>query len=280
MSRTALAVARVRAFETAQPEPLFTDPYAQVFIEASGIPMDVAGPASPLAKRLVAQGILRTRHYDEQLMAAGVDQVVLLAAGLDARAFRLPWPEGTRVFELDLPPILAFKDRVLAEHGARPHCERIVLPLDLVDPDWPNRLRAAGFDAARPSAWLAEGLLVYLDADQAAGLLGAVGELAAPGSILMLEQGRDVSGTPREDGLTALTDLWRGGLGPGTADWLAVHGWQVEFAGLEDLAAGYGREMPPAVGPSTAGFLRARRIARPVPRPESQGNDSSSVRSG
>lgn len=260
VSRTALAVARVRAYESARPDPLFTDPYALAFIAAAGVPLPAEGPVGPFARRLVAHGILRTRHYDDRLLAAGARQVVLLAAGLDTRAQRLPWPPGTRLFELDLPPVLEFKDRVLAERGAEDACERTVVPADLTDPAWPDLLRAAGFDPARPTAWLAEGLLVYLDAEQAAQLLRTVGELSAPGSRLLLEQGRDVTGTPVEEGLTEMTALWRGGLGPGTGDWLDAHGWTTEFTPLAELAAALGRPLPPAVRTNPTGFLEARRV--------------------
>ncbi|MFJ5230838.1 SAM-dependent methyltransferase [Kitasatospora sp. NPDC088391] len=253
MSRTALAVARVRAYESARPDPLFIDPYALAFIAAAGAERPTGGPTGPFARRLVAHGILRTRYYDDRLLAAGAEQVVLLAAGLDVRAHRLAWPDGTRLFELDLPPVLAFKERVLAEQDARARCARTVVPADLTDPAWPDRLVAAGFDPGRPTAWLAEGLLVYLEADRAAELLTTVGRLSAPGSRLLLEQGRDVTGTPVEEGLTGMTDLWRGGLGPGTGDWLDAHGWTTAFTALADLADSLGRPLPPAVRPAGGG---------------------------
>ncbi|MFD8478653.1 SAM-dependent methyltransferase [Kitasatospora sp. NPDC059673] len=261
VSRTAVAVARVRAYESAQPDPLFTDPYALAFVTAAGHPPRPGGaPLGPFAQRLLLHGILRTRHYDDRLLAVGARQVVLLAAGLDTRAHRLPWPDGTRLFELDLPPVLAFKDRILAERGARPQCERITLPADLTDPGWPELLRSAGFDPGQPAAWLVEGLLVYLDADQAAQLLTTVGELSAPGSRLLVEKGRDTSRTPVEEGLTEMTALWRGGLGPGTADWLDTHGWTTRFTALDELAATHGRLLPPGVaGGEPSGFLEAVR---------------------
>ncbi|WP_083647557.1 SAM-dependent methyltransferase [Kitasatospora sp. CB01950] len=260
VSRTALAVARGRAYESAQPEPLFTDPYALAFVTAAGAPPRPADTVlGPLARRLLMHGILRTRHYDDGLLAADARQVVVLAAGLDTRAYRLPWPDGTRLYEIDLPPVLAFKEQVLTAQDARPRCERTALPADLTDPRWPEQLRAAGFDPAQPTAWLAEGLLVYLEADQAAQLLTTVGELSAPGSRLLVEQGRDVSRTPVEEGLTEMTSLWRGGLGPGTADWLDAHGWTTRFTSLDDIANAHGRVLPPATGTVVNGFLEAVR---------------------
>ncbi|GAA2096719.1 SAM-dependent methyltransferase [Kitasatospora saccharophila] len=260
VSRTALAVARVRAYESSRPEPLFTDPYALAFIAASGTPLPTAGPDRPLARLLVTRGIMRTRFYDDRLPAAGARQVVLLAAGLDTRAYRLAWPPGTRLFEVDLPAVLDFKQSVLDEQGAEPACERVALPADLAEPDWTDRLLAAGFDPGRPTVWLAEGLLVYLDAEQAAGLLTAVGGLSAPGSSLLTEQARDVSRVPAEAGLTEMTALWRGGLGPGTADWLDAHGWRTGFTAMDAFAASLGRELP-AAGFEGAGFLEAVRTA-------------------
>ncbi|WP_316528710.1 SAM-dependent methyltransferase [Kitasatospora brasiliensis] len=257
VSRTALSVARVRAFESSRPDPLFFDPYAAAFVTAAGLSLAPSGPATGFAKSLVAHGILRTRFYDERLLAAGADQVVLLAAGLDARAYRLDWPSGTRVFELDLGPVLEFKEKVLDGLGAVPRVERTALPADLVDPRWPDRLVEAGFDPARPSAWLAEGLLVYLTAEEAAALLTAVAALAAPGSRLLVEQGRDVSRTPDDPARAELIALWRGGLGPGTDGWLDRHGWSAEVTSLARLAEAYGRRLPEP--DATTAFIEAVR---------------------
>ncbi|MFF4382676.1 SAM-dependent methyltransferase [Kitasatospora sp. NPDC001547] len=261
VSRTALSVARVRAYESSRPDPLFVDPYAAAFVAAAGLDLAPTGADSGFAKALLAHGILRTRFYDDRLRAAGADQVVLLAAGLDTRAYRLDWPDGTRVFELDLGPVLAFKEQVLAGLGAAPNAERTTLPADLLDPRWPERLVAAGFDPARRSVWLAEGLLVYLTAEEAAALLTAVAGLAAPGSRLLLEQGRDLSRTPDDPALAHLTGLWRGGLGPGTDEWLDGHGWTTEVTTLVRLGEAYGR---PFQNPSaTTAFIEAERRAAP-----------------
>ncbi|MFE4971602.1 SAM-dependent methyltransferase [Kitasatospora sp. NPDC056651] len=257
VSRTALAVARVRAYESSRPDALFVDPYAAAFVTAAGLPLAPSGQPSRLGKILMAHGILRTRFYDDRLLAAGADQVVVLAAGLDARAHRLDWPSGTRVFELDLGPVLEFKERVLEGLGAVPRAERTALPADLVDPGWTDRLVEAGFDPARPSTWLAEGLLVYLTAEEAAALLASVAALAAPGSRLLLEQGRDLSRTPADPALAEMIALWRGGLGPGTSRWLDEHGWKAEVITLVHLGEVYGRPLPdPTIGTS---FIEAVR---------------------
>ncbi|WP_344339923.1 SAM-dependent methyltransferase, partial [Kitasatospora putterlickiae] len=148
VSRTALSVALVRAYESSRPDALFDDPYAAAFATAAGVPLPASGPRGALAEALVAHGTLRTRFYDDRLLAAGADQVVLLAAGLDTRAHRLEWPAGTRLFELDLHPVLDFKDQVLDGLGAEPGCRRTVLSADLLDSRWPARLVDAGFDPA------------------------------------------------------------------------------------------------------------------------------------
>lgn len=260
VSRTALSVAKVRAYESSRPDALFVDPYAAAFVEAAEVAPAGSSPSpSALAKGLVAHGILRTRFYDDRLLAAaadGAEQVVLLAAGLDTRAYRLDWPAGTRVFELDLEPVLAFKQKVLDGVGAVPGSRPTALPADLLDPHWPERLTGAGFDASRRSAWLAEGLLVYFTPEEAADLFTAVAALAAPGSLLLMEKGRDVSRTPHDPALAHITALWRGGLGPDTHHWLDRHGWTTGLTALDQVADTYGR---PLSGPSISGFIEAVR---------------------
>ena len=148
VSRTAVGVAALRAYESSRPDRLFEDPYAAAFAEAgrAALPRTEDGHAR-LGALMYPQVVVRTRFFDDYLLGGGCTQVVLLAAGLDARAFRLAWPPGTRLFELDLPEVLAFKDDVLAAHGATPACERVVVPADLRE-DWATALREAGFDPA------------------------------------------------------------------------------------------------------------------------------------
>ena len=131
------------------------------------------------------QGV-RSRFFDEALLGAGTRQVVLLAAGLDARALRLGWPSGTTVFEVDQPRVLGFKDEVIDSVGGTPTARRVTVPVDLRH-DWPAALTAAGFDPRLPTAWLAEGLLPYLPADAERLLFERVHALSAPGSRIAVE---------------------------------------------------------------------------------------------
>ena len=254
---TSLGVARARAWESRRPDGLFDDPYAKAFVAASPPASAPARPGGSRA-RLAFHVIIRTRFYDDYLLGAceaGCRQVVLLAAGLDTRAYRLPWPDGVRLYELDLPEVLSFKDEVLTGENAVARCSRTTLPVDLRE-DWPDRLVEAGLDPSRPTAWLIEGLLVYLTADEAARLLTRVGDLSAPGSRVSFERNNAAAVIAEQDrtGIEEYADLWKGGLGPDTAGWLADHGWRTENHELTTVAAAYDRPLP---DPSLSGFLTA-----------------------
>ena len=254
---TSLGVARARAWESGRPDRLFDDPYAAAFATAAPAPRRPLSPGSHRA-RLAFHIIIRTRFYDDYLLAAcaaGCRQVVLLAAGLDTRAYRLPWPTGVRVYELDLPEVLTFKERVLAGQEAIPRCSLTALPVDLRS-EWPAMLTGAGFDPDAPTAWLIEGLLVYLTAEEATLLLTRVGDPSAPGSRLSLERNTAAATIAAGDqtGIEEYATLWKGGLGEDTAGWLGDHGWRTETHSLREVAASYGR---PAPDDSLSGFLTA-----------------------
>jgi methyltransferase (TIGR00027 family) len=262
-------MARIRADESRRPDRLFDDPLAAAFVAAAPEPppehRGPRGVVAELGALLYHQGVIRTRFYDEYLTAAaagGCAQVVLLAAGFDTRAFRLGWPAGVRLFEVDLPEVLDFKERVLGERDAAPRCRRTVVAADL-RADWPERLVAAGFEPGRRAAWLAEGLLIYLTAGEVAELFGAVGRLSAPGGELACEQFSGAEALRARaaamPSMRSATTLWKGGLGTGTADWLAGHGWAVRGVDRAPLAAAWGR--PSKEAPS-GGFVVAVREAR------------------
>jgi methyltransferase (TIGR00027 family) len=194
---TALFVAAARALEAQKPNPVAIDPYAEVFCRAAGGDwahvLDGANDhplKSEFGEHFVNFQGARTRYFDNYFQAAaaaGVRQIVLLAAGLDSRGHRLPWPDGTVVFELDQPRVLEFKREVIARHGDAPTAERREVAVDLRN-DWPQALRDSGFDPSKPSAWIAEGLLIYLPAAAQQQLFAGIDSLAAPGSHLAVEE--------------------------------------------------------------------------------------------
>ena len=254
VSTTAVGVAMIRASETTRPDPLFTDPLASAFVAASGWMPPVATPERQARATALVEWIrVRTRFLDDLVRDAcahGCAQVVILAAGLDARAFRLGLARGVRLFEIDLPGILEFKQGVVDGGGHVPSCARIVVPADLTGP-WTTALVDAGFDPAAPTVWLAEGLLVYLTRDQNEHLLDAVSELAAPGSRL----GVTLSSRSEADGPTGEEapvfeheQLWRSASPGDAAAWLGPRGWSVTVHLAAERAAGYGEATRPASG--------------------------------
>lgn len=230
---TAVGVARVRALETERENALFRDPLAQAFATAGGLwpsspplPDDEAARRRRLAVSLSI--VIRMKFLDDllqQASASGVRQVVLLGAGMDSRAFRIDWPEGTRLFELDTAAPLDFKTSVLRQEQAVPRCERITVAADLRE-DWPDALTAAGHDPAAPTAWIAEGLLIYLPEDAVELLLARIDRQSAAGSRMGLTLGSrgviDRFGADAAPGSAA--SLWISEMPDDPVGWLAGHG--------------------------------------------------------
>ncbi len=273
VSETALGMALIRAEESLRPDCLFDDPYAEAFLAAApdaftakdGVTTDPA-VLEAVFSVFRFQGVIRTRFFDDYLLAAcasGCRQVVLLAAGLDTRSFRLAWPPGIRVFELDLPEVLTFKDHVLAGRRASPRCERTTVPVDLVQ-DWPSRLAAGGFEPTEPTAWLAEGLLVYLSAREVARLLTLIGDLSAPQSQLFVDHG-DIADSfllaqaGTMPGMGQFSALWKGGQGEDTPKRLTQGGWDVTTHHPKALAELHTRAVP---GHARGEFITAVRNDR------------------
>ena len=277
---TALFVATARALEAQKPDPLAVDPYAELFCRAvGGSAADVLDGNVPGHHLKTAdwgdhfvnfQGA-RTRYFDEyfrRAAEAGVRQVVILAAGLDSRAYRLDWPAGTTIFELDQPQVLDFKRDVLARHGAQPRAERREVAIDLRE-DWPQALRDSGFDEAKPSAWIAEGLLIYLPAAAQEQLFTGIDGLAAPGSHVAVEDGAtmdpDEFQEKREEERAAMAEgaeerpffqlIYNEQCAPAT-EWFGRRGWTAVGTPLGDYLRDNGRPVP---GPDTeAGPMIAR----------------------
>jgi methyltransferase (TIGR00027 family) len=257
---TALLVAGWRALHAVSAQPLVRDNYAQHFVIASADPYLNSLLASPgtsegatVFPRLYG---VQTRFFDEFFMSAaqrGIRQAVIVAAGLDSRTYRLDWPSGTTVFELDQPKVLEFKQRVLAEHGAQPGARRVEVATDLRE-DWSIPLRAAGFDLQRPTAWSVEGILPYLTGDAQDTLFTRIGELSAPDSRLAIGA---LGSCLDDEKLAALEKTYPGLSLSGDvkfsaltyndaekakpAEWLAEHGWAVEPVRTNpELQAEYG----------------------------------------
>jgi methyltransferase (TIGR00027 family) len=251
VGRTAVWTAGLRAAESARPDRLLDDPYAGAFVAAAG--SSVAAETAvvpPGASEFLA---IRTRFFDDQARAAtaaGIRQIVLLAAGLDGRAFRLDWPAGVRLFELDLPEVFAFKEPVLASVDARPRCDRRTVAADLREP-WAGSLTAAGFDPGAATGWLAEGLLPYLSRPDGDRLLATVTDLAAPGSRTAVDY-VEASGADRP-AVRATADAIRqmgARLQLTVASpevWLVTHGWRTGLYRVPALGEEYGRPLPAEV---------------------------------
>lgn len=257
---TALLVAAGRATESRRPDRLVDDPLAQSFVDAAGPVLDITSdPSDPddlWTTQATYQGV-RSRFFDEALRGAGIDQVVLLAAGLDARALRLDWPAGTTVYEIDQPKVLDFKDTVIARTGGTPRAHRATVPVDLRH-DWPRALTDAGFDPDRPTAWLAEGLLPYLPADAERLLFERVQKLSAPGSRVAVEHfGTSIAQVVDDPHFRSLSEQILGSdvrdlffeesRDQDPVDWLREHGWTVSSRSASELAREYGRPLSPVL---------------------------------
>jgi methyltransferase (TIGR00027 family) len=260
---TALFVAAARAMEAAKTNPVAVDAFAEVFCRAVGgewaALLDGSAPdhklATPWGERFVDYQGARTRFFDDYFTAAaaaGIRQIVLLAAGLDSRAYRLAWPAHTVVFELDQPRVLEFKRQVLADYGATPRAARVEVPVDLRD-DWPGALRDAGFDPAEPSAWIAEGLLIYLPAAAQDELFAGIAALSAPDSEVAVEEAtpmdgeafraaRDEERARGEDG-SFFTLVYNEQHRP-AAQWFGERGWSATASPLSALLSELGRPVP------------------------------------
>ena len=279
---TATMVAAARAQATNDPKPLINDPFARPLVEAVGIDLltrmvrgevtlaDLDDEQTRGVRRMKDNMAARTKFFDEFFLTAtgggnsaeaaasgNIRQVVILAAGLDARAYRLPWPAGTVVYEIDQPEVIAFKTTTLTGLGAEPIADRRTVAIDLRQ-DWPAALREAGFDPDRPTAWIAEGLLGYLPPDAQDRLLDNITALSTVGSRFATESiaGRDdldeeaikermkaVSARWREHGFDLdMTELIYFGDRNEAAEYLKSHGWETIGRTNRELFADYGLE--------------------------------------
>ncbi|MBA0045856.1 class I SAM-dependent methyltransferase [Mycobacterium sp. NPDC050853] len=278
---TALGVASARDAETRSENPLITDPYAGHFLSAAGdgvwnmYRFDGEPPAAlleaepRLVERIAAMRsyiACRTKFFDDFFGAAGeagIRQAVILAAGLDARGWRLDWPTDALLFELDLPKVLAFKADTLDAQGATTRVRYVPVAVDLRD-DWPAALAANGFDPALPSAWIAEGLLPYLPPTAQDLLFERVDSLSAPGSRIAVENFGEGFFDPetlerqrkrgqafrraaeklQDEEIPSVADLWYLEDRTDAGEFLANRGWQVTSEPTTALLKRHGRGIP------------------------------------
>ncbi|WP_394841089.1 SAM-dependent methyltransferase [Pendulispora brunnea] len=248
---TGLLVAAMRADESTRPDRLFEDPFAAILAgergkDALATYRAAVGPSIPIIE-------VRTRFYDEGLERAaddGIRQVVLVAAGADARAYRLRWHSGTRVFELDQPAVLAYKAAVLA--GSEPTCERVPVPVDLAK-DFSGALRGAGFDSNRRTAWVVEGLLQYLEEPTVKLLFERIDALSAAGSVVLYDAvGRAALRAPQLQGaLTMMKELGAPWIFGSDEPASLLPRWNVQAIDPGDIGRPLGRWPIPAPPPNT-----------------------------
>ena len=266
---TATGVAVGRALASRGADPLINDPFAEPLVRAVGVdfftrlasgdldPAEVDDNAEFGMVRMRDMMAVRTRFFDEFFLEAtnaGIRQAVILASGLDARAYRLPWPPGTTVYEIDQPEVIEFKTATLTKLGAVPTTERRAVAIDLRH-NWAGGLRAAGLDPAQPTAWSAEGLLPFLPPEAQDALLDNITALSAPGSRLatenlpdasrsvpmMADRMREATDRWREHGFDVeMTDLWYGGERHDVVEYLNAHGWAATSTSVAQLVAAQG----------------------------------------
>ena len=291
---TAVMVAAARAAETRQDDALITDPFADMLVAKAGTGawstmldeaiVEKAAAIDPEIAAIFAHmrnyQAVRTHFFDEHFInaaEAGIRQVVILASGLDSRAYRLNWPDGTTVFEIDQPKVLEFKAETLAENDVKPAATLQQVPVDLRY-DWPNALRENGFDPELPTAWLAEGLLMYLPADAQDRLFSLITELSATGSRIaaeavgvrsderrahMQERFDNIAnqlGIEREIDVAEL--MYNDPDRANVAEWLSAHGWRAEAVTSQDEMRRLGRfvELADADNDAFATFTTAEKL--------------------
>lgn len=266
---TATMVAAARAVASNDANPIINDPFAAPLVRAVGLDFFrrvVDGEISAADAPEDGDGDLqletdsiavRTRFFDDFFLNAardGIRQAVILAAGLDARAYRLSWPNGSVVYEVDQPQVIEFKTATMARLGAAPAADRRTVSVDLRD-DWPAALRNSGFDVSQPTSWSAEGLLMYLPPEAQDRLFDNITALSAPGSKLATEYHPDNDTTMSERAQefnqrwaklgcdVDLSGLFFDGERSNVVEYLTEHGWQASSRPRRELFTDYGREL-------------------------------------
>ena len=271
---TATMVAAARAMATTADDPLINDPFAEPLVRAVGVdfftrlvtgdlrPEDLDSDSESVGMQQMTDNMaVRTKFFDEFFLSAtggGIRQAVILASGLDSRAYRLAWPAGTTVYEIDQPDVIEFKTRTLAELDAEPTAKRRAVAIDLRY-DWPSALIEEGFDPNQPTAWSAEGLLGYLPPDAQDRLLDTITELSPPGSRVAVESVPNIDPSDHEKAIERMreaSERWREhgfdldfaelvymGDRNEAASYLGDHGWELDRHSASELFAANG--LPP-----------------------------------
>jgi methyltransferase (TIGR00027 family) len=271
---TATMVAAARAMATTADNALINDPFAEPLVRAVGVdfftrlatgdlrPEDLDSDSETIGmQRMTDNMAVRTKFFDEFFLSAteaGIRQAVILASGLDSRAYRLAWPTGTTVYEIDQPDVIEFKTTTLAELGAEPTTKRRAVAMDLRY-DWPSALIEEGFDPNQPTAWSAEGLLGYLPPEAQDRLLDTITELSPPGSRVAVESVPNIDEADHQkaiERMQAASARWRDhgfdldfaelvylGDRNEAAAYLGDHGWELSQNSVRDLFAANG--LPP-----------------------------------
>ncbi|HEV7583130.1 MAG TPA: class I SAM-dependent methyltransferase [Mycobacterium sp.] len=265
---TATMVAAARAVASNDANPIINDPFAAPLVRAVGLDFfrrvvdgEVATAETPDGGerdlQLETDSIaVRTRFFDDFFLNAardGIRQSVILAAGLDARAYRLSWPNGSVVYEVDQPQVIEFKTTTMSSLGAAPSADRRTVSIDLRE-DWPAALRSSGFDVTQPTSWSAEGLLMYLPPEAQDRLFDNITGLSAPGSMLATEFHPD-SDTPMSERAQEFNQRWLNlgcdidlsglffdGERSNVVEYLTAAGWHVNSRPRRELFADYGRD--------------------------------------
>ena len=252
IAATALMTAASRALESERGDgqALLADDLARPLAGEQGFALlaEAARTGVPSSTDGSPVFVVRHRFFDDilrDLTGAGIDQVVLVAGGLDTRAYRLPWPAGTLLFEIDQPHVLAYKDTILTSLGAHPRCDRREVPADLRE-GWPAALLERGFDPERPTVWVAEGILFYIPEPSVHRMLDEMRRLSAPGSHVLTDVLGTANGPP-----PVVTDLFAAWDAPfvffsdDPEGLMRRHGWQAEAIPMEDVGRRLGVEFPP-----------------------------------
>jgi methyltransferase (TIGR00027 family) len=283
---TAVMVAAARAIATRAENPIIVDQFAEPLVQAVGVDFWSKFAAGEItvseedAKQFGSPSIManamavRTKFFDEFFVAAGAAgarQAVILASGLDSRAYRLPWPDGTTIYELDQPQVIEFKTATLTRLGATPTTTRVAIPVDLRH-DWPTALLDHGFDPLKPSAWSAEGLTPYLPGEAERLLYERIDALSSQGSwaaveyiknIHELDPGRFKQAAQRFRELGLDLDMenlfYREPGRSDAAEWFAEHTWRTETVTTEGLLTAAGLPLPEQHQFNNATYLTSRK---------------------